>query len=121
MKFEALQNLANVHNHKLLKLANTCWLSLQAVVNRMLEQWSVLEQFFQEAVDEGNLQSFSTILHALQAPIYKLYYLFLSNILELVNRLNVESQSEKSKLYSLLPRLTEVYKAFLKNYLSPKY
>lgn len=50
------QIFVHLEPHKMLKLSQTRWLSLQTVVNRILEQWSALKLFFtSEAEDEiGN-------------------------------------------------------------------
>lgn len=47
----------------------------------------------------------------------QLYLLFLSYILKLVNDMNVEFQSSCSKIVSVLPRITELYKIILKNFI----
>lgn len=115
------QSFYNIEPHKILKLSQTRWLSLQMVVNRILEQWQPLELFFTRAALEDNLQSAKTILHALKNPIYKIYFSFLSYILELINKLNVLFQSEKVLIHRLLPEVKKIYKIILNNYLLRDY
>ncbi|CAH0562815.1 unnamed protein product [Brassicogethes aeneus] len=60
--FRDFQDFVEVKPHKLLKLSQTRWLYLQAVVNRVLEQWPALQLYFQGAVLQDNLVSADTIL-----------------------------------------------------------
>jgi hypothetical protein len=54
----------------MLRPSQTRWLSLQAVVNRILENWNVLVLVFQDAVLAENLHSVEEILTKLRNPIY---------------------------------------------------
>ena len=51
-KFEKIQKALNVAPHKLLRPAQTRWLSLHMCVHRILEQWEALYVFF-----EGEMQT----------------------------------------------------------------
>lgn len=73
------------------------------------------------AVHLDKLKNTENILANLSNPIYKMYLLFLSYILDIVNAINIEFQSEKPKIHTLLKRLTELYKTILKNYLKSSY
>jgi hypothetical protein len=64
------QSFLNEKPHKMLRPSQTRWLSLQAVVNRMLENWNVLVLVFQDAVLAENLHSVEEILTKLRNPIY---------------------------------------------------
>nr|XP_015840122.1 PREDICTED: uncharacterized protein LOC107399001 [Tribolium castaneum] len=103
--FEEFQTFTNVESHKVLKLAQTRWLSLGSVVKRILEQWPALVLFFQNEADVENVPKAKLILQALSNPIFKLYFQFLAFILDIINQINVEFQSEKYKLHVLLNRL----------------
>lgn len=76
--------------------------------------------FFQRAVLEDNLPNARSILNALRNPIYKLYLLFLSYILDLILKINLEIQSENYKLPVVLERFTSLYKVVLKNFIKPE-
>lgn len=76
---------------------------------------------FQDAVLAENLHSFQIILNNLHDSIYKVNFLFLSYVLEIVNKLNVEFQSEKCKIYLLNDRVSALYKTILRNYLKKQY
>ncbi|XP_043270743.1 uncharacterized protein [Venturia canescens] len=120
-QFAGCQEIANLEPHRLLRPSQTRWLSLQAVVNRILEQWPALIKFFEIAAIEDSLQAANTIMYTLKNPMFKLYFSFLSYVLGLINRLNLEFQSRDSLLYCLLDRVMEVYRTLLKNYLKTEY
>ncbi|KAJ8917896.1 hypothetical protein NQ315_002588 [Exocentrus adspersus] len=103
---------------KILKPAQTRWLSLRAVVNRILKSWESLILVFQEAVLSDNLHSIENILSGLRNPVYKLYFNFLSYILNIVTEINLEFQSEKSKIHTLNERLCNFQKTILSNFIT---
>jgi hypothetical protein len=82
----------------------------QAVVNRVLESWDALKLYFTGAVLQDNLRNTQHILEAFNTPVVKLYLLFLSYILDIVNRINIEFQSEQPKILQLLTRIKELYR-----------
>ncbi|XP_043270179.1 uncharacterized protein [Venturia canescens] len=120
-KLQEFQAFVELKPHKMFRPSQTRWLSLQAAVDRVLENWTALTLFFTNECFEDNLQSVQNILGQLQTPIYKVYFTFLSYVLELVNKLNVEFQAEKPKLHLLLSRVRALYRSILRNYIEIKY
>ena len=116
LQFKEMQKFAALEPHRLLHPSQTRWLSLQAVVERILEQWPALVLFFQAVALEDHIQSASTILSALSDPIYKLYFSFLSYILPIVNKINLEFQSESVRIHVLYENLARYYKTILGNF-----
>lgn len=94
---------------------------LQQVINRILEYWNSSTLVFQDTVLTENLHSFQTLLNNLNSPIYKAYFQFLSYILDIVNKLNLEFQFEKCKIYALKDRISALYKTILRNFLKKDY
>ena len=47
VQFRLIQEVVQVHSHRVLKLSETRWLSREAVIERKLEQWDALKLFFQ--------------------------------------------------------------------------
>ncbi|KAJ8895526.1 hypothetical protein PR048_000862 [Dryococelus australis] len=72
------QEFVNMKPHKMLYPSQTRWLSLQAVVSQLLEQYDTLKLFFTDAVFTDRLQAAETILNMLNDPVQKLYLIFLS-------------------------------------------
>ncbi|XP_023310301.1 zinc finger protein 862-like [Anoplophora glabripennis] len=111
------QVFAEERPHKMLYASQTRWLSIKAVADRILDHWNSLILFFQRAVLEDNLPNARSILNALRNPVYKLYILFLSYVLDLIVKVNLEMQSETSKFPILLERMTLFYNVVMKNYI----
>jgi hypothetical protein len=80
----------------------------------VLEHWNSLTLHFQATVSENNLPSAKAILNALNNPVYKLYLQFLKFNLERITQLNLEFQSEQSKMPVYLDKITTLYKNILK-------
>jgi hypothetical protein len=81
------------------------------VFSRVLEHWNSLTLHFQATVSENNLPSAKAILNALNNPVYKLYLQFLKFNLERITQLNLEFQSEQSKMPVYLDKITTLYKS----------
>ena len=120
-EFKQFQHFTSTEPHKILKPAQTRWLSLHQCVLRVLEQWSALEAYFEQAVQKERLIATQNILSALKNPIFKLYYLFLSFVLPKFTTFNKLFQSETPNIHFLINYLVSTYKAFLSCYLSAPY
>ena len=81
--FEDFQVFVDSKPHKLLKAGQTRWLSLQMCVNRLLEQYDALLSFFRSS--DERLISIQRITSSLEKPLTKLYLMFLSNALRVIN------------------------------------
>ncbi|CAH1183927.1 unnamed protein product [Phaedon cochleariae] len=112
------QSFLNQKPYKMLHPAQTRWLSLQAVVDRVLLSWDALKLYFTSAVMIDGLRSSQTVLDSLNTPIVKIYLLFLNYISNIVNKLNLEFQSEKPKIYILSQRISELFRTLLRNYIN---
>lgn len=119
--FTEFQLFTNTNIHKILRLSQTRWLSLQTVVNRILEQWPALTLFFSNEVLVEHVTKAKQIQNALKNNVFKLYYLFLSYILDIVNKINVEFQAEGYTMHILLNRVTNLYKTILNNFMRKDY
>lgn len=119
--FKEFQAFCELKPHKILRLSETRWLSLQQVVDRVLEQYNAFILYFTETAYEESSAKINNILSALNNKITKMYLSFLSYILKIINTINIEFQSEKPRLHQLLPRISAVYKQILKNFLNSDY
>jgi hypothetical protein len=115
--FKEFQNFVNAEPHKMLRPCQTRWLSLQAVVNRILEQWVPLTLYFQSESLIENIFGANTILDNLNNIVYKLYFNFLQHILNIVSKMNLEFQSESPRIHILIPTMTMYYKMIAKFFL----
>ena len=117
LEYQAVQELADVPVHKLLRPSQTRWLSLEAVVRRMYEQWPALVKYFEAASKDDHVQSSKTILTALKDPVFKMYFAFLKYILPLVTKANELFQSESAQIQSARRALVKLYISVAHNYL----
>lgn len=74
---QMFQTYLNLKPHKILHPSQTRWLSLNSVVERLLEQWDALKLYFNETYLSDRLISSEHIYLALHDPFVKLYYYFL--------------------------------------------
>ena len=77
-EYEKFQHFAQTEPRKLLKPAQTRWLSLEQCIQRIIEQWPALELYFEKSAESDRLVSSQNIFTALKNPIFKLYFYFLS-------------------------------------------
>ena len=99
-QYKRFQAFTDTKPHKLLKPAQTRWLSLEQCIVQVLEQWQALEEYFKEASETSRLVSPCTIYAALKNPIVKLYYQFLKFVLPKFTNFNKLLQSESQTFTS---------------------
>lgn len=119
--FLTFQEFANVKPHKLLAPSQTRWLSLHAVVNRLLEQWHALQLFFAEQAFTERLASADRVVSYLNDPQVKLFYLFLDWVLPKFNKLNAYFQSEKCIISTVHTKMSDTYLELLRAFLNEVY
>lgn len=117
-EYESFQVFWSIKPHKLLQLSGTRWLSLLAVVQRVLEQYKALKSYFQ--LEKFNdVQNGINISNYFDDPKNQLYLEFLCFILPTIVDVNLEFQSETPKLYLLYNRIASAYKFILQCYIKP--
>jgi len=85
-ELKEFQSFLNLEPHKILHPSQTRWLSLAAVVDRILEQWDSLKLYFTDTYLSQRLLVTEQIYHGLNDMFMKLGYLFLSWALPLFTR-----------------------------------
>ena len=120
-EYEKFQHFSKTEPHKILKPAQTRWLSLDQCVQRILERWSALELYFKHSALHDRLVKSQNLFAALQNPIFKLYFQFLAFVLPKFTRFNKLFQSETPNIHFLSSYLAPTYKGFLSCYLSSTY
>ncbi|XP_072946951.1 uncharacterized protein [Epargyreus clarus] len=119
--FQEFQTFLDIKVHKILRPSQTRWLSLSAVVVRILEQWGALQLYFRDQMLTARLHSVEQIVQALENPIIKLFYLFLEWVLPKFTKLNELFQFESVILTNLYAKMTVTYQELLETYLSKSY
>ena len=100
-EFTCIEKLLEIKPKKILHPSQTRWLSLEAVVKRLIELYDPLKIYFVFAVNADKLESATTILNYLEDPLNLLYLKFLSSILPIINNLNRLFQCEAPKIHKL--------------------
>lgn len=113
------QMFADTEVHKILRPAQTQWLSLEGVVNRILEQWDALRLYFNGKWLED--RECLDIHKSLQDPIVKAYYYFLAWMLPKFTRNNTYFQSESTVIIDMHNKMAELYRELLSLFLQPSY
>lgn len=116
--FEVLQEMFNVPKHQMLKLFKIRWLSLEECVDRVIEQYPVLLQLFEE---EGKTAlEAKEIWKKLKNPFFFLYLKFLEFVLPLIVDRNKKFQSEKPQIHSLYTEMEGMYCTILEFYIDER-
>jgi hypothetical protein len=118
---QEFQHFCEVEPHKILRLSQTRWLSLESVVHRILEQWDALKLFFCNTWFEERLNAAETIYVSLQDPFTKMFYFFLDWVLPKFNSLNKLFQGEKVLITYMHSRMQRDYKDLLCSYMKRDY
>lgn len=105
----------------MLKLAPTRWLSMQHAVERVLENWQVLYNFFQVAKLEDNSKSVSFIFDELNNSCTKAILLFLNYFLNFFNTFNALFQGKNLLVHELSNQCKKLFKQVTSHFLQPEY
>ena len=96
-QFEEFQNFVECKTHKLLKACQTRWLSLEACVNHLIEQYEALLSYFRSTEDKQAIVRRVKVV--LEKPLTKAYLLFLYSAIPIVNNFNRYMQQQSPFLY----------------------
>ena len=96
-QFEEVQSFVECKPHKLLKTCQTRWLSLEACVNRLIEQYEALLSYFRRT--ENKHAVVRRVKFVLEKPQTKAYLLFLCSALPIVNNFNRYMQQQSPILH----------------------
>ena len=75
-QFQLIQEVVQVEQHKVLKLCETRWLSREAVIDRIIEQWDALHLFFQTEAAVDKVDGAGQILQVMNTAGTKHMLLF---------------------------------------------
>lgn len=115
--FTLIQEVTKTETHKIPKLAQTRWLSRGNVIKIILEQWDALLLYFQSESKEDKVDGANNIYQTFKNRGTKHMLLFLNYVLEKVDRLNIEFQSENFRLHVLHSMVYSEYKNILSSFI----
>lgn len=114
-----MQQFFKVAQLKMLKVSNTRWLSMQHVVQRVVENWQVLLNYFRLLKTEENSKTVDFIFAELNNICTKAILLFLKYILRYFNTFNALFQGKKLLIHELSLECRKLYKDFLSHFIQP--
>ncbi|XP_022182197.1 uncharacterized protein LOC111042013 isoform X3 [Myzus persicae] len=120
-ELKQFQRFMDIEPHKMLHPSQTRWLSLGAVVSRLLEQWDALKLFFTDTYLSQRLIATEHIYQNLNDPFMKLYYYFLDWILPMFNKFNSFFQTKEVVVNDLHDMIIELYTEILQCFLKKDY
>ena len=108
-----------VKPHKPLKACQTRWLSLEACVNRLIEQYNAPLSYFHSTDDDTAAVRRITIV--LEKTITKAYLLFLSNALPVINYFNKCMQQKAPLLHVFMQEIQGLVQKLLLRFMKSDY
>ena len=117
--FEQFQAFVEVQPHKLLRLSQTRWLSLESCVTRVLEQWEALRLYFVGFIAEKKDPSYTTesILNGLNNKFVLAQLEFLSAQLRRLNEFNTKFQTTEPMLHHLREEVGKLLRDILSDFI----
>ncbi|KAI0212984.1 hypothetical protein LSAT2_002036, partial [Lamellibrachia satsuma] len=103
---------------KILKHASTRWLSLQRCVNRFLQQWLALLSYFESHEDRERPGRVNRCADYLASLEMKVYFMFLSFILEPLNKFNTIFQTDATQIAVLIPKMNLLLRLFMAKFVT---
>lgn len=119
--FAQFQMFLSIDVLKILHPSQTRWLSLVAVVVRILDNWDALRLFFDEKWLSERLETVERIHIALNDSITKSYFLFLAWVLPKISGMNEYFQSEKIVATFVHEKMVNSYKDLLLTFMKREY
>lgn len=119
--FFQIQTLLDYKPYKMLQPAQTRWLSLEMVVNRVIERYECIKIFFNFQVNNDKIENAKHILEKLNDPLNELFLNFLTFTLAMINNLNKLFQNESPQIFKLYSEMKKLLKTILECFLKPSY
>jgi len=120
-QLKVFQEFLDLSPHEMLHPSQTRWLSLIAVVLRLLEQWAALILYFTSVSLTEGLLTAMQILEWLRDPFIKMYFLFLQWVLPKFADLNKYFQSSNVVVIDLHKKVEAMFKEILLAYMEGRY
>ena len=119
--YQQFQNFFSLEPHKILSPGQTRWLSLEACVSRILEQFLALQHYFVFVANDDPTHANDRILKLLHDKLTLAYLEFLSYQLQRFNAFNRLFQSENLSLYNRKVEIEGLIKSISSDFLNVQY
>jgi hypothetical protein len=108
--FQLIQDAVKAPNHRILKLAQTRWLSRGQVISRILQQWDALILFFETEATTDKVDGAGDLHKFMLAAGTKHILLFVNYVIAKVDKMNVEFQSEYFRIHKVFDSVSDEYR-----------
>ena len=119
--YKNFQNFFELEPHKMLAPSQTRWLSLEACVHRMLNQFDAIKHYFLVVATEDPTYSNERVSSSLNNMFTEAYLEFLSYQFNRINSFNRLYQSEKPVLYLLKDQAEELIRRIAEDFMEIAY
>lgn len=116
-RLREFQDYFSAPSHGILSPSNTRCLALKQCVDRVIDQYMPLNEYFRELVFSEPFVTTNEVLRITEDEFTKIYLEFVSYILEILVDFNKLFQSEKSLLHLLKSETEKTLKTIYSNYL----
>lgn len=120
-KYKAFQEFFQVEIHKILSPCTTRWLSLKSCVDRVLEQFTALNEYFRLVNFEDPSKTSELIYSTMENSFSIIYLEFMSYSLGLLTNFNTLFQGEGPLLHLLKPEIEKLLKTISMNFMTIEY
>lgn len=116
--FREIQTSLKLATKKILRPCFTRWLAMLQCVERLLEQWAALTEYFNNTVDEkeGRLESVMRIKLTLSSDSARIYFLFLQAVLPRFTKFNTMFQHERPIIQKLHKEMCTLLRQFIASF-----
>lgn len=119
-KYKEFLEFTDTEPIKILKHCSTRWLSLEKCVDRLLHHWPALQSYFNSHEDVEKPGRVKRCASYLSNPEMRLYFNFISFILQPLNDFNTMFQADESRIGYLKDEITILLRKFMGKFVKAK-
>ncbi|KAI9552177.1 hypothetical protein GHT06_022514 [Daphnia sinensis] len=119
--YAKFQRLMDCEDHVFVSPGQTRWLTMEYAVNRVLEQYEALNEYFFELCKTDPTVNHDVMVTALEDPVTKIYLEFLQYALKLFNDFNTLLQSEMPLLHTVKQEVQDLIRNCANNFIEGNY
>lgn len=119
-KYKEILEFTDTEPIKILKHCSTRWLSLDKCVNRLLHYWPAFQSYFNSHENVEKPGRVKRCASYLSNPEMRLYFNFISFILQPLNDFNTMFQADESRIGYLKDEITILLRKFMGKFVKAK-
>ncbi|EZA56783.1 SCAN domain-containing protein [Ooceraea biroi] len=119
--FHEFSNYFVDESRKILKLADTRWLSRYTCIKRLLQLWDAIKSYLEKMVIKDKTKSGENLLFMMYDIKMKAYFLFQKYILKFFNAFNVFFQATETRIHMLHMKSANFLMQICQNFIKQEY